>query len=291
MAHMASILTEASRSDLANWLTWKSEVTTSRRSKWMRHGFGAGDSPPDRPINVHKEVRALYEYQLEHFQIIYWVIYRDRLMGWYSVERGFYFPDAMFWHLGFRLYYRFIRENLPDRLHNHGVGPLSLGVVARHPRNRYNKRRNNMVMTMGQMRTAAREQGVETIKSWEDPRLVDLIDGLHKHAEGKNYCATFDEISRELGLPPRPKKEYFNITRTGEVEFGGQTYPVEAQVEVYGEQGDEDGAIADYLARYGEAFEVALQRSLQKSAMTAITNSLTVKIAEAKPVVVQTGKK
>lgn len=291
MAYPSSILTKEERLDLSGRLADRAMVVTSRRKEaTFQHGFGGGKLPL-RPIRVHPEVQTFYNYQLDHYAIVYWVIYRDRLMGWWSKERGWYFPNVMFWHPGFRRYYRFIRENLPDRARSRG-DHFSLGVVAKHPRNRYNnRRRNNMVMTMGQMRAAAREQGTEAIKSWEDPRLVELIDGLHKHAEGKNYCATFDEISRELGLPPRPKKEYFNITRTGEVEFGGATYPVEAQVEVYGEQGDEDGAIADYQARYGEEFTAALQRSLQKSAMTAITNSLTVKIAEANPVVVQTGKK
>lgn len=136
--------------------------------------------------------------------------------------------------------------------------------------------------TMRDLRARAAAEGVEQIASWDDPRLVDLIDGLHKYAEGQSWCASFDELALKKGIPARPKQTYFTITRTGRVPFGGQEYPVTATIEVYGEDGDEVGAIAQYQQRYDVPFETALQKALQKAALVAIQEGLTVVVDEPK---------
>lgn len=134
------------------------------------------------------------------------------------------------------------------------------------------------IRTMRELRAEASEKKVEQIERWDDPRLVDLISALHVHAENSSYCGTFDSIAKEIGIPPRPVKDYFTIKRQGKVTFGGQDYEVEAEIEVFGEVGDEVGAIADYKARYNQDFEEALNAKLRKNALNAITNTLEVKV-------------
>lgn len=137
--------------------------------------------------------------------------------------------------------------------------------------------------TMRDLRARAAAEGVEQIKDWSDPRLVDLIAGLHKYAEGQNWCAQFDDLALKQGIPARPKQTYFKITRTGSVPFGGTTYPVTAEIEVYGEDGDEVGAIQQYQQRYDVPFETALKKALQKAALAAIQEGLTVELDEPVP--------
>src|SRR5690606_9944020 len=135
-----------------------------------------------------------------------------------------------------------------------------------------------MTKTIREMRAEAKEQGVKQIESWDDPRLVDLITALHAKAEASSWCGTFDSIVAELGIPQRPVKDYCIVKRTGTVNFAGRDYEVEAEVEVFGEVGDEEGAIADYQRKYNRNFDEVLQEKLRKNAMNAIMGTLEVKV-------------
>lgn len=130
--------------------------------------------------------------------------------------------------------------------------------------------------TLAEMRAEVKEKNIEQIEKWDDPRLLKLLTELHADATANDYCGTYDQIAGRLGVPPRPKKDYFKIVRTGEVEFGGNKYPVEASVEVYGEVGDDEGAIADYQAKYGKPFAEVMEAALQKNALLAIQKGLVV---------------
>lgn len=193
------------------------------------------------------------------------------VVAWYSDTTGWVTPALVGADTTERRHNQFVREALRA-----GGIPFT-DLDTRRRTTASNEGATTMATkTMGAIRAEVTANNVEQIESWEDPRLYTLLTKLHTDAEGKNYCSTFDEISLTLGIPARPKKDYFKITRSGTVPFGGVDYAVEASVEVYGEVGDEAGAIATYHAKYGEEFDVVLGRALKKNAMSAIMDGLVV---------------
>lgn len=211
----------------------------------------------------------------------FFVLSRDYSpIAWYSEDFGWYIPFDQSASKQIKNLRKFTIRTLHKGKVPHTLGPKP----EKSPRKKSTKKEKTMaeaaekkeVPTIGALRARAKAEGVEQIETWDDPRLVKLIEGLHKFANNSSYCETFDTLAKGEGIPARPKETYFKISREGKVNFGGQDYPVIAQIEVYGEEGDEDGAIENYEARFGLPFDDALKKAFQKNALVAIQESLVV---------------
>jgi hypothetical protein len=163
-----------------------------------------------------------------------------------------------------------------------------------NPSKKNRKRRNIMldinkvnkdVKTVGAMRTEAEEKGLEQLERFDDPRLVDLVNLMHVYASDKDWCAEFDRMAAGLGIPPRPKKDYGTITRTGVFEFNGQNFDVTATIDVFGEvegtdaEGkaivNEASAIAEFKTRYGKEFDEAVREKWSEQALKQMVSTFT----------------
>ncbi len=136
------------------------------------------------------------------------------------------------------------------------------------------------VKSIGQMRAEAEEKGIQQLTRFDDPALVDLITKMHNYAADKDWCAEFDRLAQGLGIPARPKKDYFTVTRSGTFEFNGQVFEVEAVIDVFGEvDGDGNGieasALAEYEARYGTPFEEVVAAKWQEQALSKMVSTFT----------------